>query len=72
MPQQPGQPGRSAGAPLARSGGGARWRRWRGHARIASSRNRDDTTRSAKVAMMIEPITTTTPAAEARPYSWAW
>ena len=42
------------------------------HARDASSRNRDETTRSAKVAMMIEPMTTRTPAAEARPFSWAW
>ncbi|GAB3957154.1 hypothetical protein GCM10027614_71820 [Micromonospora vulcania] len=38
-----------------------------GSHRFVSSRNRDSTTRNANVAMMIEPSTTTTPAAEARP-----
>ena len=36
-----------------------------------SSRNSVDTVRSANVAMMIVAMTTMTPAADARPYSWA-
>ena len=39
------------------------------HARPASSLKRDETTRRAKVAITMVPITTTTPAAEASPYS---
>ena len=38
--------------------------------RPASSRKSDEMVRSAKVAMMIVPITTTTPAAAASPYSY--